>query len=101
MTLNEKDVDHIAALARIELSGDMREKMKNDLTSILDYIEMLSNVPTDNIEPLYQVTGLKSRLRDDEHRGDFPTSEILDGRLLGQAPDRSERLVKVKSVLKK
>jgi aspartyl-tRNA(Asn)/glutamyl-tRNA(Gln) amidotransferase subunit C len=99
--LDEKDVDHIAKLARIELSDAMREKMKNDLTSILDYIEMLSSVPTENVEPLYQVTGLTDRLRHDEHRGDFPMDETLDARLTGQAPMKSDRLVKVKGVLKK
>lgn len=99
--LSDKDVDHIASLARIELGDDMRAKMKNDLTSILDYVEMLASVPTDSVEPLYQVTGLRSRLRDDEHRNDFPMDEELDGRLTGQAPARSRRFVRVKGILKK
>ena len=99
--LNDKDVDHIASLARIELSDEMRERMKKDLTSIFDYIEILSSVPTDNVEPLYQVTGLTSRLRKDEQVNDFPMDKVLDGQLLGQAPQSRERLVKVKGILKK
>lgn len=99
--MDKKDVEHIAALARIELNDGMKERLKNDLGSILDYIEVLSNVPTEHVEPLYQVTGLTSRLRNDEHRNDFPMDETLDAHLTGQAPNRADRLVKVKSILKK
>ena len=101
MTLSDRDVDHIAALARIDVDDTTRERMKNELSSILDYIEVLSNVPTDNVEPLYQVTGLKTKTRPDEHRNDFPMDESLSERLVGQAPQQKGRYVQVKGVLKK
>ena len=99
--ISEKDVEHIAVLSRIELDDATRERMKNELSGILDYIEMLSSVPTENVTPLYQVTGLNNRTRPDEHRNDFSMDESLDQRLVGQAPQRKDRYVQVKGVLKK
>lgn len=99
--ISEKDVDHIAVLSRIELDDATRERMKNELSGILDYIEMLSSVSTEQVTPLYQVTGLNNRTRTDEHRNDFPMDALLDRRLVGQAPQHKERYIQVKGVLKK
>ena len=96
--LTDKEVDHIAKLARIELSDTMRERMKRDLSKVLDYIAQLNEVDTSGVEPLYQVTGLQNRTRPDEHRGDFTVDERLLERLVGQAPAHMGRAVKVKSV---
>ena len=96
--LTDAEVNHIAKLARIELSDEMRTKMKHDLSKVLDYIALLEQADTAGVEPLYQVTGLQNQTRPDEHRGDFPMDTALFERLVGQAPHRHERFVKVKSV---
>jgi len=96
--LTDKEVDHIAKLARIELSDEMRERMKNDLTKVLDYIALLDGVDTSGVEPLYQVTGLQNRTRPDVHRSDFTVDDVLLGRLVGQAPAHQGRTIKVKSI---
>lgn len=96
-----KTVKHISSLARVKLSAKEEEKMKDDLTSILKYIAQLSKINTDNIDPLYQTTGLINSLRADKHRKDFEIDEELSDRLIGQAPARKDNFVKVKSVLKK
>lgn len=75
--------------------------MKNDLTSILEYVDQLSRVDTGDIEPLYQTTGLVNSFRADEHQNDFEMNENLNNKLIGQAPGKQARFVKVKSVLKK
>jgi len=99
--LTEKDVDHIALLARIELTPARRERMRHELSSILDYVEQLRTVATADVEPLYQASDLTDRTRADEHRGDFPVSEELDTLLAGQAPGREGRYVRTKAVLKR
>ena len=99
--IDNKTIQHIAKLARIKLTEKEEEKMKSDLSSILDYIGQLNNVNTDNVEPLYQTTGLINSMREDEVRGEFKMDEKSDALLIGQSPDRQERFIKVKSVLRK
>ena len=99
--LTEAEVDHIAKLARIELSPELKERMKRDLSSILGYVEQLESVDTGGVEPLYQVTGLENGARPDEHVGDWPMGEALSKLLIEQAPHHEERFVKVKSVKNK
>jgi len=75
--------------------------MKSDLSSILDYIGQLNSVNTDSVEPLYQTTGLVNSMRTDEDRGEFKMDEDLNKKLIGQAPDKQERFLRVKSILNK
>jgi aspartyl-tRNA(Asn)/glutamyl-tRNA(Gln) amidotransferase subunit C len=94
-------VEHIAKLARIELKADEKERMKKDLSGILGYIEKLNQADTSSVEPLYQTTGLVNATRADEPRAEFVMDAKLEELLIGQAPSRKERFVKVKSILKK
>jgi len=98
--LKESEIKHIAKLARIELNDETEKKLQKELSSILVYIDKLSEVNTDRVEPLYQVTGLVNQMRADEQLGNFPMDERLNERLVGQAPHKQERFIKVKSVLK-
>lgn len=99
--LTDAEVNHIAVLARIELDDAMRERMKKDLSNVLDYIAMLDKADTAGVEPLYQVTGLQNQTRPDVHRGDFPMDEKLLEYLVKQAPSHRERFVKVKAIKSK
>ncbi|OGN00848.1 MAG: hypothetical protein A2651_03150 [Candidatus Yanofskybacteria bacterium RIFCSPHIGHO2_01_FULL_42_12] len=99
--LTNKEVQHIAQLARIKLTEKEEEKFKNELSSILDYIKKLNELNTEDVKPLYQTTGIINALRPDEHRRDFETDENLNEKLVGQAPHTQNRFVKVKSVLSK
>lgn len=99
--LSEKEVEKIASLARIKISPEEKTLFQKELSLILDYIEKLNSVNTEGIEPLYQTTGIDNSTREDKHRDDFPLSEDLNDKLIGQAPHKQERFVKVKSVLNK
>lgn len=105
--MDSKTVKDIARLARIKLTEKEEEKMKDELSSILGFVEQLNKVPTDGVEPLYQNTGLLNSARSDNYRQDFsaeggPASGWKpDKNLVGQAPDKEGRFVKVKSVLSK
>lgn len=96
--LTDHEVDHIIKLARIELSPELRERMKKDLSSVLDYIALLEKADTSGVEPLYQVTGLQNQTRPDEHRNDWPMDKALSELLITQAPHHEDRHLKVKSV---
>ena len=66
MILTEEEVKKIAELARLGLSDSEIKKYTTELTTILDYVDILSEVDTENVEPTSQVTGLQSVSEDDE-----------------------------------
>ena len=97
--LTDKEVKHIADLARIKITEKEEKSLKKDLSSILEYIDKLNEVDTTEVQPLYQTTGLVDSLRTDEMRGEFKMDKNLNEKLIGQAPHKEDRLVKVKYVL--
>lgn len=99
--LTDKEVQHIAQLARIKLTEKEKDKFKKELSSILDFVKKLNELNVEGVEPLYQITGIVNALRPDEHRKDFEMSENLNEKLIGQAPHSQNRFIKVKSVLRK
>lgn len=99
--LTDREIDHIAKLARLELTGEHKERFKKELSSILGYIDKLNEVDVSGVEPLYQVTGMVNRTREDAHRGDFMMDSRLTEYLIDQAPMHEGRLVKVKTVKNK
>lgn len=97
--LSEKEIDHIAELARIAITADERRRFQKELSVILEYVHQLDTVSTEGVEPLYQVTGLRNATRPDAAPG-APDHERAQ-RIVDQAPHTQERFVKVPSVLKK
>jgi aspartyl-tRNA(Asn)/glutamyl-tRNA(Gln) amidotransferase subunit C len=66
MNLTNDQVQHIADLARIELTSGEKEKYTKELSAVLGFIEQLSEVNTDDILPTSQVTGLVNIAREDK-----------------------------------
>lgn len=91
-TLTKDNVLHIAKLARLTLSPAEVDSMTKELSSILNYIEILSEVNTKNVEPTAQVTGITNALRDDT----VIQSEALPDALLECSPlPKSEHQIQV------
>ena len=65
MSVDTKQVRHIAKLARIAMSDAEVEAMVPELNNILGWVEQLGEVNTDGVEPLTAVIDQKLRLRDD------------------------------------
>lgn len=63
--LTREEVLHIAQLARLGLREDEIEKFQKQLSEILSYVDKLSEVKTENIEPTLQATGLLNCFRSD------------------------------------
>jgi aspartyl-tRNA(Asn)/glutamyl-tRNA(Gln) amidotransferase subunit C len=85
----------LARLSRLRLSPEEVEKFRQELSSILDYVEILDGVDTTGLEPTYQVTGLKNIMRPDEPIDYGPKSADL----LKNAPAVEAGQFKVKRVL--
>lgn len=66
MKLTLDEVKHIAKLANLSLTQEEEEKYSEQLSKILDYIEQLNQVDTENIEPTFNVSGQNNVMRKDE-----------------------------------
>ena len=96
MKLKREEIQHIADLARLDLTDEELEKYGSQLSDILSYIDQLKEVDTANIQPTAQVTGLENVMRADEAEN-WPLDETEAA--LGQAPEREGKYVKVRRVL--
>ncbi|MBI2625092.1 MAG: Asp-tRNA(Asn)/Glu-tRNA(Gln) amidotransferase subunit GatC [Candidatus Nealsonbacteria bacterium] len=94
--ISKKEIEHIAKLARLGLSDAEIKKYKNDLSSILGYIEKLKEVDISGIEPTSHSVIVESVTREDEAKAE--ESEVVR-KLAEMAPDKKNGYVKVKSVL--
>ncbi|AIZ44926.1 glutamyl-tRNA amidotransferase [Deinococcus radiopugnans] len=74
--IDAAQMDHLASLARLELTPDEREAMTQDLVRVLGYFEQLRDVDTDGVEEMQRPVTLVNVLRDDVPGGAFPASVI-------------------------
>lgn len=65
MSLSLKDVQHVASLARLGLTEEEMETLRDQLSSILGHIEVLNRLDTDAISPTAQVIEVDNVMRDD------------------------------------
>src|SRR3989338_8594419 len=93
-TITKDQVEHIAKLARLELTEEEKAKMTKELGQILAYVEKLQEVNTDGIEPTAQVTGLENVFRKDEVGDQLGNPADL----VAAAPEHERGFVKVKGV---
>lgn len=96
MNLSKEQIEHIAKLARLELSGEELEKYGSQLSNVLNYIEQLQEVNVSGVEPTAQVTGLLNVLREDVVR-ERDKREINEA--LRDAPELEDGQIKVKRIL--
>jgi len=94
MQLTIQEVEHIAELAKLDLSDLEKEQYREQLSSILDYATMLQNVDTGDIQPTASVLPERSVLRDDEVLAPLAPDVILKN-----APQQKEQQFKVPIVM--
>lgn len=66
MKINRDVLDKIAHLARLEFDEKDAEKMMQDMTEIVEWVEKLKEVDTEGVEPLTTMSHEVNALRDDE-----------------------------------
>lgn len=59
------DLDHLCRLSRLSLSEEEKDKMGQQLERIVGYVEQLSEVDVDGVEPMYHALPMENRLRED------------------------------------
>lgn len=63
--VNDKVIDELAHLARLQFNNEDREQIRNDLNRMLKFVEKLNEVSTDDVEPLVHMTDETITLRPD------------------------------------
>lgn len=76
MSLTLKDVQHVAALARLGLTDEEMETLRDQLSSILEHIEVLNRLDTDDISPTAQVIAVDNVMRDDSVKPSLPQETV-------------------------
>ena len=89
-----QDVEHVARLARLELSGAEKERMRRELDGILAYIDKLRALDTSGIAPTSHAVPVTNVMRDDVERPSLPQDEML-----ANAPDRQGDLFRVPKII--
>jgi aspartyl-tRNA(Asn)/glutamyl-tRNA(Gln) amidotransferase subunit C len=93
--LSRDDVLKLARLSRLRLTDEEIEKYRTELSSILEYVQILNAVDVTGLEPTYQVTGLKNVMRSDEAK----PYQAKPKELLKNAPAVQDNQFKVRRVL--
>jgi len=68
MALSLAEVEHVALLARLTLSENEKELFAQQLGAILEYVDKLRELPTDDIEPLSHILPVFNVFREDHCR---------------------------------
>lgn len=96
MKISEEIVDHIAHLARLEFEGDKKQAILNDMENIVSFMDKLSEVDTENVEPLIFMNDEYNKLREDVAKVTVTQDEALKN-----APKKDSDYFRIPKVLDK
>jgi len=94
MKLSIQEVEHIANLARLQLTAAEKQQYAAQLSDILDYAARLDELDTEHIPPTASVLQNKLRLREDEAGPCLSQEDVLRN-----APDTQDGQFKVPPVM--
>lgn len=94
--ISETTIDHIAHLSRLRFEGDDKVAIRQDLDKIIGFMGKLSEIPTDDVEPLIFMSDEVNVLRDDE-----PEVTITQAEALKNAPKKDSDYFRIAKVLDK
>ena len=92
--IDDKDVQHVARLARLALSDEEMARMRTELSAILAHIDALNAIDITGVEPTSHAVPLVNVMRDDELRECLPSVETL-----ANAPDRAGEFFRVPRII--
>lgn len=92
--IDDKDVQHVARLARLALSDEEMARMRTELSAILAHIDALNAIAITGVEPTSHAVPLVNVMRDDDLRECLPATEAL-----ANAPDRAGEFFRVPRII--
>ena len=75
--ITDKTMEEIEILAKLSLTDEEKEKSRNEMQKMLDYVELLNSLDTDNVEPLTHLFPIENVFREDVEEESTPREEIL------------------------
>ena len=94
MAVTRKDVEHIAELARLKFADAELDSYTDQLNEILNYMEKLNELDTENVEPLSHPVEGNNVFRADEIKSSITTEEALKN-----APQKDEQFFHVPKII--
>jgi len=92
--LTKQEVEHVAKLARLDFSEEDKKKLSEQLGEILDYIDQLNELDTENVKPTSHVIPVKNVVRPDEVKPSLTRDEAL-----ANAPNNVNNLFEVPKIV--
>ena len=96
MKIDNKLIDDLSRLAKLNFDEQTIEEMKSDFEKILDFVDKLSEIDTEGVEPLIYLSDEVNMLRSDEI-----DEEVTQEQALKNAPNKDSDYFRVPTVLKK
>ena len=88
--IDDETIDYVGILAKLELSPEEKEQAKKDMSDMLDYIDMLGELDTSNVEPMSHTFPVFNVFRED-----VVTNGDNHEAMLANAPQQKEQSYKV------
>ena len=96
MNVDDKLIADLSRLAKLKFKKEASKKIKADLNTILKFVDEISKIETDSLEPLIYISNEVNVLRTDEI-----TNKLSQKDTLKNAPKKDSDYFKVPTVLKK
>lgn len=94
MALTLQDVEHVARLARLELTAEEKETFRQQLSAILEYAHLLQQIDLSAVPPTATVLPMRNVMREDQVRPSLSRDLVVVN-----APDSQEGYFRVRAVL--
>lgn len=94
MAIDRKAVDHVARLARLDLTDDEREAMRVELGQILEHAERIQALDLDGVEPTSHSVSIRNAMRADVVTPSLPPEEVL-----ANAPEVEDGRIRVPRII--
>lgn len=88
-----KDVEHVAKLARLELTEEEKELYTKQLGDVLKYVDQMNEVDTSNVKPMTQVIDFVNVMREDKVVYEHTKEELMSN-----APEEENGFFKVPKI---
>ena len=83
MSIDNSTVKKVAKLARLKVNAKEEQNLKNELNNILEWVDKLQKVDTENIDPMLSVSNEPMPMRED-----MVTSKLDNKQILSNAPEK-------------
>ena len=78
MEFDKKSLLKLGKLARISISDDKLNNLSKDLNSILEFVDQLKEIKTDQVDPTSNSLNQKLEVRDDKVDNKNSTEDVLE-----------------------